>query len=116
MTDEYLKRCRELADVKPKPDDGLDVPEFLKNDPPTVHTSPAYIKLLTYAENLKNQEAYLLARLKFNDENRIPVELFDGFAVLKNVNENAVEGSILAGTVSDVLDAVVRMIRERLGQ
>lgn len=59
--DEYLKWCRELADKE------RELPVKLT---PTVHKSPAYIKLLTYAENLKNQEAYLLARLKEADSNQ----------------------------------------------
>ncbi|MCH9712673.1 MAG: hypothetical protein K0U20_08635 [Proteobacteria bacterium] len=111
---EYLNRLKQLRDQE--------------IDPPNVHANVSFRKAIDYIErlenrveeleaqivNLENQERYLLQRLKEADENRIPRELFDEFSVLKRVQPTAVKGSILAGTVSNVLDAVVRMIRERL--
>lgn len=121
IDENYLKRCRELADKKH---------DFMA---PTVHTSPAYRKLLTYTENLQNNETYLLARLKeagerndhliktniaqniINDKlkKNIPIELFDGHAVYENLPER-VKFFIKASYVSDILDSVVALIRGRV--
>ena len=87
MRSEFLKRCRELAE---------------KNlDPKTVYNSPAYHKLLGYAEQLENEQ--------------LPEELFDGFNVFNNIDPK-IKHRNTEHNVSDVLDAVVRMIRKRLAR
>jgi len=84
MRSEYLKRCRELADK----DGGF-----------SIHNSPGYIKLLNYAEQL--------------EDNQIPEELFDGYAVYENLAPET-RRRLPAVCVSTVLDSVVELIKKRL--
>ena len=90
MISDYLKRCRELSEVKPA-----------KGEPGTVHTSPAYVKLLNHAITL--------------ERDRIPDELFDGHAIYENLPDRN-KLFIKTSYVSDVLDSAVALIRERLGK
>lgn len=90
MRSEFLKRCRQRAGESNKSGDKQR----------TVYQSPAYHRLLGHAERL--------------EDNQIPEELFDGFSVMENLNNGQPIPRTPSDYVSDVLDAVVRMIRRRI--
>ena len=113
MRSEYLKRCRELADFKPS--EGYS---------PTIHTSPGYIKLLNYAEQLEDAarkyngiieqvERVIKDNVEKLEAGYIPDELFDGYGVLHNI-ESKNKDLITSDQISDVLDSAVRLIKQRI--
>ena len=104
---EFLKQCREKADNKPLHDDvcltnkggDCNCPAVVFEK--TVYNSPAYQKLLGHAERL--------------EQDRIPEELFDAYAVYENL-PLLIKNRLPPVCVSDVLDSIVKLIRERISK
>ena len=114
---EFLTRCRELADKKVR---GGPVDCCNKSLTKTVHTSPAYQKLLGHAEQLEQElnDSKELARKWYKQSEvykieRIPEELFDGYAVYENLSVKD-KRAIVTGNVSAILDSAVDLIRKRI--
>ena len=122
---EYLELLKRRRDATPPPGNApnvqsnvsfrkaIDYIELLEKETAekTVFINSQNIAINDLQKQLEANEVYLLNRVK--QAERIPEELFDGFKVFNNLNDEAVRrtGSL---QVSDVLDVVVKLIKERI--
>jgi hypothetical protein len=115
---EYLDRLKQLRDATPR--DSFT--------PPNVHSNVSFRKAIDYIEKLEKRALWYDQKLRDYEEiilqknkritelaaEQIPEELFDGYAVLKNIDDPDTRTHSPAEMVSKVLNSVVRLIKNRI--
>ena len=99
---EYLELLKRRRDATPPP-----------GNAPNVQSNVSFRKAIDYIERLENQLDVAKDRNKKLEAERIPEELFDGYAIIQKFDARA-KYRTSADNVSDVLDIVVKLIKERI--